>query len=368
MRIAFVHDYLTQLGGAERVLEELYTTFADNPRHVYTSVVAPDRLPARMREWPITASPVNEIPLAGRAHRLWLPFYPAIFRRLGASITDADIVIADSSAWAHHAAPAGDIPFLVYCHSPARFLYGDEQYLEANPVTSLAGRVASPLFARLRRQDRVAAQRPDRIVANSAAVRDRIRRVWGRDAEIVHPPTDTARFRPESPPVVQPWFLVVSRLVPHKWIDRAIEASNRTGLPLRIIGTGRADRSLRDLAGPQVEFMGPLPDQHVVAAMQQSQALILPGIEDFGLTAVEVQAAGRPVIAAAGGGALETVRHGETGLLVPVGDIEAMAEAMREVSRRAWDSAAIIAHAETFDTCHFQKAMHIIVGEMTDAC
>jgi glycosyltransferase involved in cell wall biosynthesis len=365
MRIAFVHDYLTQYGGAERVLESLYTTFADNPRHVYTSVVAPDRLQARMRDWPITPSPASAVPLLGRAHRLWLPLYPAIFRRIGAAITDADIVIADSSAWSHHAAPPEGIPFLVYCHSPARFLYGDEEYLDAQPLSRGMHRLGTPLFAWLRRQDHAAAQKPDRIVANSAAVRNRIRRVWGREAEIVHPPTDTARFRPVTAPAVQPWFLIVSRLVPHKWIDRAIAASNATGLPLHVIGTGRAERSLRAAAGPQVTFRGQVPDREVVAAMQRCRALILPGIEDFGLTAVEAQAAGRPVIAAAGGGALETVRHGETGLLVPVGDVEALAEAMREAERTCWDRGAIMAHAEQFDTAHFEERMRAVVAEMT---
>ena len=364
MRIAFVHDYLTQYGGAERVLEALYTTFADNPRHVYTSVFAPDRLPAHMRDWPITRSPASDVPLLGRAHRFWLPLYPTIFRRLGASITDADFVIADSSAWSHHAAPAADVPFVVYCHSPARFLYGDAEYLDAQPLSRLLGRLSEPMFAWLRRQDRAAAQRPDRILANSAAVRDRIQRVWGREADVVHPPTDTTRFRPKTPPNVQPWFLVVSRLVPHKWIDRAIAASNETGLPLHVIGTGRAERSLRAAAGPQVTFRGQVPDREVVAAMQQCQALILPGTEDFGLTAVEAQAAGRPVIAASGGGALETVRHGETGLLVPVGDVGALAAAMREVTRRTWDSNAIMAHAEQFDVCHFEQRIRAIVGEM----
>ncbi len=365
MRIAFVHDYLTQHGGAERVLEALYTTFADNPRHVYTSVVVPEHLPPAMRAWPITASPASNVPVLGRAHRLWLPLYPAIFRRIGASITDADIVIADSSAWALHAAPAGDAPFLVYCHSPARFLYGDEEYLDAQPLSRVMRRLSEPVFGWLRRQDRAAAQRPDRIIANSAAVRDRIRRVWGREADIVHPPTDTTRFRPTTAVDVQPWFLVVSRLVPHKWIDRAIAASNETGLPLHVIGTGRAERSLRAAAGPQVTFRGHVPDRDVVTAMQQCRALILPGTEDFGLTAVEAQAAGRPVIAAAGGGALETVRHGETGLLAPVGDVTALAEAMRQAELTCWDRDAIMANAERFDTRHFEERMHAIIAKIT---
>jgi glycosyltransferase involved in cell wall biosynthesis len=367
MRIAFVHDYLTQYGGAERVLEVLYTTWADNPRHVYTSIFAPDRLPPRMRDWPVTTSLISRLPLASRTHRAWLPFYPSIFRRLGRSITDSDIVITDTSAWAHHAQPPDRIPFLVYCHSPARFLYGDEHYLEALDLPPLAARLASPLFDWLRRQDIAAAQRPDRIIANSAAVKQRIRELWERDAEIIHPPVDTDRFRPEGQVDVAPWFLVVSRLVPHKWIERAIEASNASGLPLRVIGTGRAERGLRALAGPQVTFMGQMPDRDVAAAMQRCQALILPGVEDFGLTAVEAQAAGRPVIAAAAGGAMETVRDGETGLLVPVGDVEALAEAMRQATRRPWDREAIMDHAETFDVRHFRRRIRAVVAEMTCA-
>ena len=364
MRIALVHDYLTQYGGAERVLEELYSTYADNPRHVYTSIFAPEQLPHQMRAWPVTASPMASVPFATRTHRTWLPFYPRIFRQLGATI-DADVVIADTSAWAHHAAPPGDTPFLVYCHSPARFLYGDQHYLEAADIPAPLDWATTHLFAWLREQDIAAAQKPDRIIANSTAVRKRIRDVWNRDADIIHPPIDTAQFRPPAERTVQPWFLVVSRLVPHKWIDRAIRASNASGLPLRIIGTGRAERSLKRLAGPQVEFLGQLADQHVVAAMQQCQALLLPGVEDFGMTAVEVQAAGRPVIAAGGGGALETVRDGETGFLVPVGEIDAMADAMERAVTTSWDRDAIIDHADSFDVRHFQRQIRRAVSEIT---
>ena len=366
MRIAFVHDYLTQYGGAERVLEVLYSTYADNPRHVYTSFFVPQHLPPPMRTWPVTTSPLARVPFATRTHRAWLPLYPGIFRRIGANI-EADVVVADTSAWAHHAAPPSGTPFLVYCHSPARFLYGDEHYLDANDIPEPLGWVTTHLFSWLRRQDIAAAQKPDRIIANSAAVQKRIRDVWGREADIIHPPVDTAQFRPPTERNVQPWFLVVSRLVPHKWIDRAIRASNATGLPLRIIGTGRAERSLKRLAGPQVEFLGQLPDQFVVASMQQCQALLVPGVEDFGMTAVEVQAAGRPVIAAGAGGALETVRDSETGFLVPVGSVDALADAMRATVSKRWDRQAILDHADTFDRRHFQRQIRAVVDDVTGA-
>lgn len=365
MRIAFVHDYLTQYGGAERVLESLYSIYADTPRHVYTSFVAPQHLPPPMRTWPVTTSPIARLPFAMRTHRAWLPLYPRIFRQLGAGI-EADIVIADTSAWAHHAVPASNTPLLVYCHSPARFLYGDEHYLDATGIPTPMTWAAGHLFSWLRRQDSAAAQRADRIIANSAAVQKRIRDVWGRHAEIVHPPIETARFRPVTECDVQPWFLVVSRLVPHKWIDRAIRASNASGLPLRIIGSGRAERSLRRIAGPQVEFLGQMPDQFVVASMQQCQALLVPGVEDFGMTAVEAQAAGRPVIAAGAGGALETVRHGETGFLVPAGDVDALAEAMIASVARRWDRETILRHAQRFDERYFRRRIRQIVSDLLD--
>lgn len=364
MRIAFVHDYLTQYGGAERVLDVLYSTYADNPRHVYTSIVAPDELPPHMRDWPITTSPLTRLPFSNKTHRAWLPLYPRIFRNLGQTITDANVVVADSSAWSHHAHPPGNIPFVVYCHSPARFLHGDQQYLDASSIPFPLDRGIRTLFDRLRAQDVEAAQKPDRIIANSAAVEQRIRRVWNRESTVIHPPVLTARFHTSTALEPEPWFLVVSRLVPHKWVDRAIRASNRTGLPLRIIGTGRAEQSLRRIAGSQVAFRGMRPDAEVITDMQRCQALILPGIEDFGMTAVEAQAAGRPVIAACGGGALETVQDGETGLLVPVGDEDALAEAMHAAISRTWNRQAVMSKADQFDVRHFQRRMRSVVDDL----
>lgn len=363
MRIAFVHDYLTQYGGAERVLEVLYRTYADSSRHVYTSIHAPDRLPDTMRSWNFTTSPIDHLPLVSRTHRAWLPLYPRIFRQLGRSITDVDVVIADSSAWAHHARPEADIPHVVYCHSPARFLHGDRHYLDAARLPPSASSLTKRLFDRLVAQDVNAAQHPHRIIANSEAVRGRIQRFWRRDADVIHPPVDTARFRPISPVEIQPWFLVVSRLVPHKWINRAVEASNRTGLPLRIIGTGRGEASLRSMAGRQVRFLGQLPDADVVTAMQQCQALILPGVEDFGMAAVEAQAAGRPVIAAGDGGALETITDGVTGFLIPPGDGGALADAMITTTKHTWDQATILENADRFDTRHFERCIRTAVAE-----
>ncbi|HEV2066776.1 MAG TPA: glycosyltransferase [Thermomicrobiales bacterium] len=351
MRVALVHDYLTQYGGAERVLEALHGRFPEAP--VLTSSYVPDYLPAGFREWSIRTSPLAGIPGILRSHRAWLPLYPAIFAQLGRSIHDVDAVIADSSAWAHHAAPRHDVPMLCYCHSPARFLYGDPHYLRASGVYRAASPVLRPGFGALRRLDRRAARRVTRMVANSVAVADRIGHAYGIEAAVVHPPVDIERFKPRQPVVPEEWFLVVSRLVPHKWIDRAIRAANLSGHHLKIIGEGRSRTALGRIAGPSVEFLGPRPDNEVVAHMQRCQALILPGVEDFGMTAVEVQAAGRPVIAARGGGALESVREGVTGLLFDPEDGRALAAAMDEATLLPWESSTMVNHAGAFGRDRF---------------
>lgn len=351
MRVALVHDYLTQYGGAERVLEVLHARFPDAT--VLTSTYAPDQLPEGLRHWTIRTSQLDRVPGLRRSHRAWLPLYPAIFAQLGRSIRDADAVIADSSAWSHHAAPRGDVPMLCYCHSPARFLHGDQHYLAASGGYRVARPVVQAGFSLLRWLDQRAARRVTRMVANSEAVAARIQAAYGLDAPVVHPPVDVERFTPAQPVPAEDWFLVVSRLVPHKWISRAIRAANESGHRLKIIGEGRGGTALRQIAGPTVEFLGAQADHDVVAHMQRCQALILPGVEDFGMTAVEAQAAGRPVIAARGGGALETIREGATGLFFSIDDDRALAAAMRDAVRMSWDPPTLMRHASNFDRHRF---------------
>lgn len=355
MRVALVHDYLTQYGGAERVLEVLHERFPESD--VVTSLYRPDQLPDSFGTWSIRTSTLGRIPGGSRTHRLWLPMYPAMFGLLGRSLRQADIVIADSSAWSHHAFPGPGIPVICYCHSPARFLYGDREYLDAGKSNQPVESLARFGFGALRGLDRRAARRVTRYVANSSAVAGRIERAYGITASVVHPPVDVGRFQPAHYRSAEEWFLVVSRLVPHKWIDRAVRAANDSGLRLKIIGEGRALAELKGLAGPSVEFLGGLPDTDVVDHMQRCQALILPGIEDFGMTAVEAQAAGRPVIAARGGGALETVRDGETGLFFDPEDKTSLPRVMNEIVAHSWNPEAIRANASRFDTARFIAEM-----------
>lgn len=367
MRVALVHDYLTQYGGAERVLEALKERFPDAP--VFTSLYDPDQLPAHFRAWDIRPSVLARLPGATRTHRLWLPAYPAIFRQIGRQLRAFDLVISDSSAWAHRADPGPGTIHVCYCHSPARFLYRDRDYLAPVRLPAVTAPASGLLFAPLRHSDRAAARRVTRYVANSGTVAQRIRTVYSRPADVLYPPVATDRFRPPAPVSPEPWFLVVSRLVPHKWIDLAVRACTAGNLPLKVIGTGRSLRDLRRLAGPTVEFLGPLDDDAVTDHLRRCQALVLPGVEDFGLTAVEAQAAGRPVVARAGGGALETVLPDETGVFFDEPTPASLLSALRRSQEVAWDPGRMVRNSARFDRAHFRRGLDQIITEtFTSAC
>lgn len=363
MRVALVHDYLTQYGGAERVLEVLHSMYPEAP--VYTSLFDPRGLPPGFDRWEIHTSALSRVPGAVRDHRLWTLLYPGIFRRIGKELGGKfDVVIADSSAWAHLAQPDDGTPVICYCHSPARFLYNDDDYLAAVRYPAPVKKATDAVFRALRANDQRAGRKVTRFVANSEEVRRRIQRTWGQDATVIHPPVDVDRFRPQSPVPSEDWYLVVSRLVPHKWIDLAVRASTAANVPLKVIGAGRAEHSLREMAGPTVEFLGELDDDAVVSYMQRCKALILPGVEDFGMTAVEAQAAGRPVIAAGAGGALETVIDGVTGRHFTPHDEAELVAILRKGDGHAWDSAAIQENAARFRRAVFEEKMAALVDEI----
>lgn len=362
MRVALVHDYLTQYGGAERVLEVLHSMYPEAP--VFTSLFAPGELPVNFRSWEIRTSRLARLPGANRDHRLWTLLYPLVFREIGKRLGEFDVVIADSSAWSHLAQPAGDTPMICYCHSPARFLYEDDDYLEAVRYPRPIRMVTDAIFRALRANDQRAGRRVTRFVANSEEVRRRIRRTWDQDAVVIHPPIDVARFRPAALVAPEDWYLVVSRLVPHKWIDLAVRASTAANAPLKVIGAGRAEASLRRMAGPTVEFLGELSDAEVVSHMQRCKALILPGVEDFGMTAVEAQAAGRPVIAAGAGGALETVIDGVTGLHFEPHNEAQLSALLRKGNGHLWDTDVILENAGRFRRSVFEEKMAALVDEV----
>ncbi len=351
VRIALVHDYLTQYGGAERVVEVIQKHFPDAP--LFTGVLDLDALPPDFKRIEIRASFLNRIPGAGRRHRLFTPLYPLAFRQLGRQLADFDLVIADSSAWSHHLKLEPRQIVICYCHSPARFLYADEDYLRAARLPRPVRFGIDAAAGGMRRLDHRAAQRVDRYLANSRNVADRVERAYGREARVVYPPVDVERFSIDESVTPEDWFLVVSRLVPHKWIQLAVEVCSRAGIPLKIAGDGRARAELEAIAGPSIEFLGQLDDNGVISRLRRCKALILPGAEDFGMTSVEAQAVGRPVIAYGKGGALESVIDEETGLFFREQTADSLLEAIDRFRARTWDPAAARANAERFSTPRF---------------
>jgi glycosyltransferase involved in cell wall biosynthesis len=240
-----------------------------------------------------------------------------------------------------------------YCHNPFRYAWNDRDRtlaLRRNPMTRA---VLRGTFRRWRQWDWIAAQRTDRYVANSRTTRARIRAYFGREARVVHPPVETQRF---SPGPVGDHYVVVSELMAHKRIDVAIQAFNHLRLPLIVIGDGPASRELRRIAGPTVRFAGRLPDDAVASILQGARALVLTSIEEFGIAAVECQAAGRPVIAHRGGGALETVVDGVTGCFWSGGPSE-LASAILRFDDTAVDSSQCVRNAARFDAANFRRGM-----------
>jgi glycosyltransferase involved in cell wall biosynthesis len=351
LRVGLVHDYLTQFGGAERVLVALHELFPRAP--IFCSIADPSSLPEVAAGWDVRESAIAKLPGATAYHRAMIPVYPAIFRRFEADLRDLDIVIVDSSAWAHHVPVAATTGLLCYCHSPARFLYGDRDYLEPAALPPGVRHVMHAVFGGLRRSDRRAAERVDRFIANSRNVAARIERTYRRHATVIYPPVDLPAFDPTIPP--ENWFLVVSRLVPHKRVDLAVRACSRHGVPLKVVGTGRSEPELRAMAGPTVELLGRLEDDEVHALMARCKGFILAGSEDFGISAMEAQAAGRPVIAFGTGGTLESVIPGETGLFFHERTAESLMEAIRQFETIEWDPEKARANAERFSKDRFQR-------------
>jgi glycosyltransferase involved in cell wall biosynthesis len=347
--VALAHDYLNQRGGGERVALELAQMFPAAP--IFTSLYRADSTFPEFASHRIVTSFLDRVPV-DRGFRALLPAYPLAMRSLGP--IDADVVIASSSAWAHGIPTTERAFHVVYCHNPARWLYGAEYLGEG----SASYRLARPAFAGLRRWDQRAARRADLYIANSENTRRRIQRIYGRDSVVVPPPVDTERFTP-SPRGER--LLVVSRLLPYKRVDLAVTAATRLGLPLDVVGEGPIFEELRASAGPTVAFHGKLEDGEVTRLMQECSAVCLCGDEDFGMVPVEAQAAGKPVIAFAAGGALETIVDGQTGAYFAEPTVESFIDAMQRCLALETASQSIAAHARQFSRQAFREKIEATV-------
>jgi glycosyltransferase involved in cell wall biosynthesis len=335
------------------VLQHLLRVFPEAP--VYTSVYDPSRMPAEIREWTIRQTSLRYLPGVRRYSRLLLPLMPWAFQRL--DLSEFDVVISASSAFSKNVTVSSGAVNVCYCHTPPRYLWDlADEYGRRVP----ARRAIAPLVRWLRDKDLEAAGRVDHFVANSRNVADRIARSYGRDSTVIYPPVDTDRIAPNGA-APEDFYLVVARLVPYKRVDLAVEACTRLGRSLLVVGRGPDRRRLAGLAGPTVRFLGELSDTQVADLYARSKAFLFPGIEDFGISVVESQAAGRPVVAFACGGATETVIDGETGVLFREQTVDALAAAMDRLDSLAILPAACRANAMRFDASIFRQRMTDIV-------
>lgn len=361
MNVAIVCSWLNQYGGAERVLEIVHDMYPEAP--VYTSLYWPEALPAAYRNWDIRTSFVDRLPLARRHHQPFLPFYPLAFETL--DLSGYDLVLSVTSAFAHGVKLSPGAVHVCYCLTPARFLWQYEAYARREQLGRLPRAVLPMVLPALRRWDARVAGRVDRFVAISQAVQERIQRVYHRPSEIIYPPVDTSAFAISDE--VDDYYLIVGRLVPYRRIDLIVEAFNQLGLPVLVVGEGRARAALERLARPNVRFLGRVPDSERKRLLSRCRAFLWPGEEDFGIAPLEANASGRPVIAYAGGGALETVVEGVTGTFFHEPTAAALAAAVQSCDPSRYDPQTMRQHAERFSVASFREQLSSFVTGVAEA-
>lgn len=341
MRVAIIHDYLNQYGGAERVLEALHALFPQAP--VYTSIYDQAAMPERFQHWDIRTSWMQRLPGWRRLFRAYFLLYPSAFESF--DLGEYDLILSSSSAYAKGIIPAPHALHICYCHTPMRFAWRTDAYVEREGIGKLSRIILSILLTYVRLWDVATTPRVDAFIANSREVAGRIRRYYGRASEVIPPPVDLPPYCSRPP---GDFYLAGGRLIPYKRLDLAVRACSALGVPLKIFGTGRDRAALEAIAGPEVEFLGHISDERLRELFSECRAFIFPGEEDFGITPLEAMAAGRPVIAYAAGGALDTVIEGYTGRFFYEQSAAALAAAIAASRTDSYDPLAIRRHAEGF--------------------
>jgi glycosyltransferase involved in cell wall biosynthesis len=355
VKVALVHDYFASLGGSEAVAlalrqlfpeAPLYTLLADR-RHFYGALEGVDVRPSFLQYLP------------GAPSRYWL-YYPLFIRAVESlDLRGYDLIISSSHGWVKNIRTRPGSLHICYCHTPLRYAW--EGIKSGLPLDWLMLPLTRVLMAYVRRWDLRGTDRVHLFVANSQEVKARLQRHYGRSAQVVYPPIETTFFLPQEEQ--GNYFLLVSRLVPYKRVDLAVRAFTQLGLPLKVVGTGRAMGRLARIAGPTVELLGWQPRERLRELYAGCWALVLPGKEDLGMTALEAQAAGRPVIAYGEGGALETVIPGETGIHFVPQTGEALIKAVRDFQGMSWDKERIRRHALQFDRRVFLREMDRVIQQ-----
>lgn len=357
MKLAIIHEYLNQYGGAERVLQVLLAMFPRAP--IYTTLYDRGLTGGVFEGRTIRTSFIQHLPMARRWHHLYSPLMPLAVE--GFDTRAFDTVLSVSASFAKGVLTAPGTRHICYCLTPPRFLWDDSQrFVQRFGYPLPIGKLAPLALSYLRVWDVQAAQRVDQWVAISDYVRRRIGKYYGKDATVVYPPVNVSKFTVSH--ASGDYWLMVGRLVAYKNFDLAIQAFNRLGWPLKIVGTGVEERRLRALAGPTIEFLGSVSDERLNELYGNARALLFPQEEDFGIVPLEAMAAGRPVIAFRGGGAKETIIDRITGVFFEEQTVEDLMAAVDRSSRMKWLPTVCRGQAERFDIPVFQRKMEAVLA------
>jgi glycosyltransferase involved in cell wall biosynthesis len=361
-RVAIVHERFTEPGGSELVVEQLHAIWPNAP--IYASVIDPAALPDGLRGADLRPSPLQRLYRGGAGYAHLLPLLPLAMARL--DLGEADLIITSHHAFANRVRVRPGAVAVSYTHTPARWIW--DRPTRALEVGGPLGRSALSVFAATQRgPDTVAAQRLRGVMANSRNVAERIRRWWGRSAEIVVPPVDTRFYHPDAVDR-EDFLLLAGRLVPYKRPEVAVAAARRLGARLLVVGEGRSRPSIEALAGPGVELLGAVDNFTLRDLYRRCAAVVLPGEEDFGIVPVEAQACGAPVIALGTGGVLDTVVDGQTGVLYrpegPDDEIEALSRAIQAFDSASFDRSVIRHHAESFSVESFRETVAEVIERL----
>lgn len=350
MKVALVHDHLNQLGGAERVLKVFCEMFPESK--VHTLIYDAENTNHLFDDYQIIQSFISKFPFAKKKFRWYLPMMVPATESY--NLSGYDVVLSDSSGLAKGVITPPKTLHVCYCHTPTRYLWSDHNLIiDKFEKIKLVGRLSQLYRSYLRVWDRQAADRVDKFIANSKFVARRIKKYYQRDSVVINPPVNVDRFKVSNE--IGDYYLIISRLRPYKKVDLAIQAFNKLGLPLYIIGRGEEEERLKKMAGPHIKFLGTVSDKEARNYLSHCRAFIHPQEEDFGITPVESMASGRPVIAFGSGGALETVINGKTGVHFDEQSWEALADTVIHFKLDQFNPQEIRHHAEQFDVPHFKK-------------
>jgi glycosyltransferase involved in cell wall biosynthesis len=344
-----VHDYLLVMRGAERTFAAMAECWPDSP--IYTLLYDRDGTGGYFDDRDVHTSYLQRLGFGQSGFRRLLPLFPRATENL--SLQDHELIVSSSSAFAHGVKPDRDAIHVCYCHTPFRYAWHEQRRAFEETPRSLRPVVRETL-RQIRKWDVAASRRVNHYIANSEFTRSRIATVWDRDSSVIYPPVRTHRFHPGD---AEDYFLVATELVRHKRVDQTCEAAGRAGVRLKVVGLGPELERLRVRYGHHVEFLGRVNDHRLADLYARARAVVVANVEEFGIVAVEAQAAGRPVLTADHGGGRETVIDGVTGLHLPLGDVNAFAEAMRYTDFEVFSSDLMRTHAERFSVAAFKQRL-----------